>query len=268
MTLQRLFSRSHLLEGLMQVQSSIPKYIHLADVDSTNNYVANLVRTGNIESGTVVSADFQQDGRGQRATKWQSLMAQNALFSIYLKWEKFEAAHQFQISMLTALAIAETLEKFGLHKIEIKWPNDIQSDNQKIAGILIENELNGNMINSSILGIGLNVNQIQFDSELKATSMKLETGQFFVVQFVIQAVALKLLEKLKVFQGENDVHHEIKKQYLSKLKGYQKEANIYNNLNKESYRIKVLDVSKTGQLLASNEHNQLESFDIKDIVWK
>jgi len=251
----------------MQVQSTIPKYIHLADVDSTNNYVANMVRKGNIESGTVVSADFQQDGRGQRATKWQSMLAQNALFSVYLKWDKFTAADQFQISMLTALVIAETLEQFGLQKIEIKWPNDIHADNQKIAGILIENELNGNMINSSILGIGLNVNQIQFDAQLKATSMKLETGQFFVVQFVIQAIASKLMHKLNELQSENNIYPTIKKDYLNKLKGYQKQAMIFNNLSKKSYRIKVLDVSKTGQLLASNEQNQLESFDIKDIVW-
>ena len=251
----------------MQVQSTIPKYIHLADVDSTNNYVANMVRKGNIESGTVVSADFQQDGRGQRATKWQSMLAQNALFSVYLKWDKFTAADQFQISMLTALVIAETLEQFGLQKIEIKWPNDIHADNQKIAGILIENELNGNMINSSILGIGLNVNQIQFDAQLKATSMKLETGQFFVVQFVIQAIASKLMHKLNELQSENNIYPTIKKDYLNKLKGHQKQAMIFNNLSKKSYRIKVLDVSKTGQLLASNEQNQLESFDIKDIVW-
>jgi BirA family biotin operon repressor/biotin-[acetyl-CoA-carboxylase] ligase len=251
----------------MQVQSTIPKYIHLADVDSTNNYVANMVRKGNIESGTVVSADFQQDGRGQRATKWQSMLAQNALFSVYLKWDKFTAADQFQISMLTALVIAETLEQFGLQKIEIKWPNDIHADNQKIAGILIENELNCNMINSSILGIGLNVNQIQFDAQLKATSMKLETGQFFVVQFVIQAIASKLMHKLNELQSENNIYPTIKKDYLNKLKGHQKQAMIFNNLSKKSYRIKVLDVSKTGQLLASNEQNQLESFDIKDIVW-
>ncbi len=251
----------------MQVQSYIPKFIHLADVDSTNNYVANLVRKGNIESGTVVSADFQQDGRGQRATKWQSMIAQNALFSIFLKWEKFQATDQFQISMLTALVIAETLERFGLQKIEIKWPNDIYADNQKIAGILIENELNGNMINSSILGIGLNVNQIQFDAELKATSMKLETGQFFVVPFVIQAIASKMTHKLNEFQSENNIYYTIKKEYLNKLKGYQKQVMIFNNLTKESYRIKVVDVSKTGQLLTSNEQNQLERFDIKDIVW-
>jgi BirA family biotin operon repressor/biotin-[acetyl-CoA-carboxylase] ligase len=169
--------------------------------------------------------------------------------------------------MLTALVIAETLEQFGLQKIEIKWPNDIHADNQKIAGILIENELNGNMINSSILGIGLNVNQIQFDAQLKATSMKLETGQFFVVQFVIQAIASKLMHKLNELQSENNIYPTIKKDYLNKLKGYQKQAMIFNNLSKKSYRIKVLDVSKTGQLLASNEQNQLESFDIKDIVW-
>jgi len=211
--------------------------------------------------------DFQQDGRGQRATKWQSMIAQNALFSIFLKWEKFQATDQFQISMLTALVIAETLERFGLQKIEIKWPNDIYADNQKIAGILIENELNGNMINSSILGIGLNVNQIQFDAELKATSMKLETGQFFVVPFVIQAIASKMTHKLNEFQSENNIYYTIKKEYLNKLKGYQKQVMIFNNLTKESYRIKVVDVSKTGQLLTSNEQNQLERFDIKDIVW-
>jgi BirA family biotin operon repressor/biotin-[acetyl-CoA-carboxylase] ligase len=252
----------------MNVQTNTLKFIHLSDVDSTNNYIANLAKEGRLDSVTVVSADFQHDGRGQRATKWQSLMAQNALFSIYLKWENFEAADQFQISMLTAIALAETLEQFGLQNIEIKWPNDIHADNQKIAGILIENELNGSMINSSIIGIGLNVNQIQFETGISATSMRLETGQFFVVQFVIQALVMRLIEKLKFYQGEKNVHHEIKNEYLKKLKGYQKKVSIFNNLSKETYNIRVLDVSKTGQLLTSNEQNQLESFDIKDIVWR
>jgi BirA family transcriptional regulator, biotin operon repressor / biotin---[acetyl-CoA-carboxylase] ligase len=251
----------------MQAKHNIPNFIHFSDLDSTNNYVANLVRQGKIESGTVVSADFQHDGRGQRATKWQSLVGQNALFSIFIKWGKFHAADQFQISMLTALSLAETLEQFGLQKVKIKWPNDIYIDGHKIAGILIENDLNGQQLSSSILGIGLNVNQVNFNAELRATSMKLETGQSFDIQNIIQKITYQVFQKINELSQEENHYLKLKNNYLNKLLGFENHQRVFHVKSQKDTVIKILDISKSGQLLASNEQNQLEQFDIKDIVW-
>jgi BirA family transcriptional regulator, biotin operon repressor / biotin---[acetyl-CoA-carboxylase] ligase len=262
------FASSLAQEFQMHVQLNIPKFIHLQDVDSTNNYIANLVRNGHIDSGTVVSADFQHDGRGQRATKWQSLIAQNALFSVYLKWKHFELSNQFQISMITALAIARTLEQLGLQKVKIKWPNDIYVADKKISGILIENDMSGQLITSSIVGIGLNVNQIEFDPSIRATSIKLESGQMQSVTQIIQQITKNLLKTLENFTHDEIDFHALKTAYLQKLLGFDQKVWVIDTNTKREFKIKILDIAKTGHLLASDECNELKRFDIKDIVWK
>lgn len=262
-----LIFATSLASTIMRVQNSTLNFIHINELDSTNNYVANVVRRGEIHSGTVVSADFQREGRGHRATKWQSLVAQNALFSIYLRWEDFKAREQFQLSMLAALSIVETLKGFGIQKVQIKWPNDVYVDGKKIGGILIENDLNGQQIGSSIIGIGLNVNQVQFDTHISATSLKLESGQAFDVQTVLKKISNTLLAKLEQTADMASIFYELKKQYLTNLLGFQEYVRVLNQLTQEEISIKPIDISQSGQLLAVNEHSQLLSFDIKDIVW-
>ena len=262
------FASSLAQECKMHVQINTPKFIHLSDVDSTNNYIANMVRNGHIDSVTVVSADFQHDGRGQRATKWQSLIAQNALFSVYLQWKQFDSSNQFQISMITALAIAQTLEQLGLQKVKIKWPNDIYVADKKIAGILIENDMTGPIISSSILGIGLNVNQIQFDSNIRATSIKLESGQMQNVAHIIQLVTKNLIQTLEKFAQDEIDFHTLKTAYLQKLLGFEQKVWVIDTNTNREFKIKILDIAKTGHLLASDELNELKRFDIKDIAWK
>lgn len=267
MQVQLLFSRLNSLKPFMQIQHSTTKFLHLNDVDSTNNYVANLVRSGTIDSGTVVSADFQHDGRGQRATKWQSLKNQNALFSVFYRWNQFPATQQFQLSMLTALALVKTLEQLGLQKVEIKWPNDIYVDQHKIAGILIENDLNGNQISASTIGIGLNVNQVDFDTGIRATSLKLETGQPMDIQGVITKCVENLLFMLETVKQSDNPFHALKKEYLSKLLGFNKYVKVFEIKSQKTTKIKILDITQMGLLLASDEANQLLCFDIKDISW-
>lgn len=262
-----LIFATSLASTIMRVQNSTPNFIHINELDSTNNYVANVVRHGEIHSGTVVSADFQREGRGQRATKWQSLIAQNALFSIFLRWERLDAIDQFQLSMLTALAIVEVLEESGIQNVKIKWPNDIFVENRKIGGILIENDLNGQHISSSIIGIGLNINQVHFESNIQATSIKLETGQPFDIQSVIKKVTFQILANLKAIAEINNPFHSLKKGYLKKLMALQESVKVFDTTQQEEMTIKPIDISQSGQLLAIDNHSKLHSFDIKDIVW-
>lgn len=169
--------------------------------------------------------------------------------------------------MLAALSIVETLKGFGIQKVQIKWPNDVYVDGKKIGGILIENDLNGQQIGSSIIGIGLNVNQVQFDTHISATSLKLESGQAFDVQTVLKKISNTLLAKLEQTADMASIFYELKKQYLTNLLGFQEYVRVLNQLTQEEISIKPIDISQSGQLLAVNEHSQLLSFDIKDIVW-
>lgn len=139
--------------------------IRLNEIESTNLYMKNLVRKQRPEEGSVVVADYQTGGRGQMGNSWFSSKGDNLLFSLVIYPKNVLANEQFIISRIASLAIKHTLEQFT-DDIRIKWPNDLYWQDKKIAGMLIENDLRGNQIDNSIIGIGINLNQQIFPSEL------------------------------------------------------------------------------------------------------
>lgn len=150
------------------------KIISLSVVDSTNNYIAKLQLSDEIDHGTVILAENQSEGRGQRGTEWQSEPGKNLIFSFLLNEVNLSVMEQFRLNQLTSLALVRALGKKGVDA-QIKWPNDIFVGDKKISGMLIENSISGTGLKDSIIGIGLNVNQEEFEG-FKATSVKNETG--------------------------------------------------------------------------------------------
>jgi len=242
--------------------NSKPVFIHLEVVDSTNNYVANLVRTEPSLETTIVSSDFQTDGRGQRTTKWQSLKAQNALFSMYLKWIELPVADQFSISMQVAISIIKVISRELGEKVTIKWPNDIYLRNAKLGGILIESEIRGSLVNSSILGIGINVNQTVFDSP-NATSLKLESGRTHDRGEIIEMISNQIIQDFKQIQK----FEKIKEEYIEHLWGLDEVRTFLIVATQEHAEMKILDVSREGKLILKDETNRLQTFDIKELTW-
>lgn len=153
------------------------KIIHLSTVDSTNNYVANLVKQDEIVHGTVIMADEQFAGKGQRGAKWLVKPGENLTFSFFLDNVNLSVTHQFYLTQLVSVSLIHFLQKIGV-QAKIKWPNDVYVDTLKIAGILIENQVKNGIVHSSIVGIGLNVNQCEF-GELNATSLSMVSGKTF-----------------------------------------------------------------------------------------
>ncbi len=144
-------------------------------IDSTNLQAHR--ELPHAEEGTVWVADFQTAGRGQRGNSWESSKGENLLFTILLRPDFVPVADQFSISQITALAIVKYLESKGLQP-KIKWPNDIYINDKKICGILIEHTLSGANLSASILGIGININQMVFESDApNPTSLLLELQQ-------------------------------------------------------------------------------------------
>ena len=150
----------------------------LKSVDSTNEAARRHI--SDIDNLSVLSALEQTEGRGQRGNSWSSNVGENLLFSIVLKFSPedssqtfLEARDQFVLNEIAALSVVNFLRS---HEIiaQIKWPNDIYVGSRKICGILIENSLRGNRLSSSIIGIGLNINQRNFNVNLpNPTSMVL-----------------------------------------------------------------------------------------------
>ena len=145
--------------------------IWLESVDSTNEEAKRHI--SDIDNLSVLSALEQTAGRGQRGNKWTSNTGENLMFSIVLKDPKISARDQFVLNEIASLAVVDFLSMHGI-SARIKWPNDIYVGLKKICGILIENSLQGSAISSSIIGIGLNINQRNFNVNLpNPTSMVL-----------------------------------------------------------------------------------------------
>ena len=145
-------------------------YIFLEQCTSTNSYLLDELSNKNIAEGSLLLTNYQKKGRGQMGNTWFSEPNVNLTFSLVLMPKWIKPAEQFQITKLISMSLIQVLNENVKKGFEIKWPNDIYFENKKVAGILIENSLNQNSVLSSVIGIGLNVNQREFDFE-KASSL-------------------------------------------------------------------------------------------------
>lgn len=188
--------------------------IKLNEIDSTNNFLKNWISNNAPIEGAVILAEQQTAGRGQAGTSWQSIANQNITMSLLYLPKMVMAKDQFVISAMIALSIYEVLnELLPNHLVEIKWPNDIMVDHQKICGVLIENTIQGAYIQNCIIGIGLNVLQDDFENLPSATSMHMKGFQGDV-NTVLKKL-LEIIEKNYLFlkTGKNkeifDRYHEV-----------------------------------------------------------
>lgn len=160
----------------MEKLSNERRIIRLEETDSTNRYLKQLVREERPEEGSLVIADYQTEGRGQMGNSWYSGRGDNLLFSLLIYPRQLPPNESFILSRVTSLALKNLLDSFT-DDIRIKWPNDIYWKDKKIAGILIENDIQGKEIDNTVIGIGLNVNQQIFPVDLaNPVSLRQITG--------------------------------------------------------------------------------------------
>lgn len=235
------------------------KFIHLDDVESTNNYAAKLLNEKNIKSGTVILADYQSVGKGQRGASWQSEWGKNLLYSLYIEHDNLSYDNQRDLNFAVALAVKETIDDF-VNQVKIKWPNDIYVKDRKIAGILIENQLNGSNIKSSIIGVGLNLNQVEFQN-LNATSLLLETG----VETNLIDVASKLTIALTTECGMIGFNHlDLERRYLSALYRLNESGLFRDDSGQFDGIIRGIDME--GKLIVERASGT-RSYDLKEIAF-
>lgn len=188
--------------------------IWLESVDSTNTEAQR--RISDIDNLSVLSALSQSRGRGQRGNTWSSAPGENLTFSIVLKFGDrchLRACDHFVLCEIAALSVVDFLAAHNIRS-EIKWPNDIYVDDKKICGMLIENSLKGDGVSHSIIGIGLNINQRNFDVNLpNPTSMSLITGQRQDIREALEELA--------------DIFSSYYKRYCQKTSGYTRLRTLY-----------------------------------------
>lgn len=216
--------------------------IVLQSVDSTNNYAASLIKLSEVVEGTVVLTYHQTNGRGQRGNSWSSNPGQNLLFSIVLRPHFLNPADQFGLNRMVSLALVDYLKQQGV-SADIKWPNDILVNEQKIAGVLIENIIRGNHLEYTIVGIGLNVNQQIFASEWKATSMSLETG----IQRDLLVELRSLISSIEKAYAHLQFNPEkLSTAYLDNLYGFQQP--LYYRDGDSIYKASIEKIGDQGEL--------------------
>lgn len=239
------------------------KIIKLNAIDSTNNYLKQLAREMDTEDLTVVLTHHQISGRGQRGSGWHSTSGESLTFSIFKRFGALGADQQFLISAAVSLAILEVIRDFKLPEIAIKWPNDILSAKKKIGGVLIENVLDKAFVKYTVIGIGLNVNNIEFPNLPQASSMRLQNkGEAFELEEVLQKLLLKISERLSNIS--NNSLTEIKETYENNL-FRRNEISVFENPQGERFNGIIKGVSNRGELLVETENDSLQKFQLKDV---
>lgn len=236
--------------------------IKLSAIDSTNSYLKNLLTENNLEDLTVVVAEKQLKGRGQMGTTWVAEDGKNLTFSVLKRFGGFVVRHQFRINMIISLAVYDVLKAVGVPDLKVKWPNDILSGSKKICGILIENILSGSSIQSSVIGIGLNVNQQNFGSLPNVSSLKLLLGTSFNLEELLQLLIQQLEKRFKTY---NDKTFAILQEEYETHLFRRKKPSTFENPEGELFMGFIKGVSPEGKLEVILEDQVVATYGLKEI---
>ena len=236
-------------------------YLHLAETDSTNAYLQRKQAETDIRNW-VVSADEQTAGKGMGSNGWESEKGKNLTFSMALDMSFQPAERQFLLSEAVPLGIVEVLDTIlPAEKLSIKWPNDIIFDRQKLAGILINSTIKANMMDISIIGIGLNVNQMQFQNwPTRPISLQQITGKAYDLQSLMEQIVEHILIKVQQLKSSPAA---IEQAYLKRLFRYRTWADY--EVGGKVLRLLMTGIDEFGHLQLIDEQQNAHCYEIKQI---
>lgn len=239
------------------------KIIKLDTVVSTNSFLKDLSVSAALENFTVVVTQKQTKGRGQQKNKWLSEPHKNLTFSVFTSLKDVKIIHKKYLNFAISLAIYRVLFDKNIPKISIKWPNDLMVANKKICGILIENTFFGDQIKSTIVGIGLNVNQEKFPNSLRnVTSLKLATLKETDLNLLLHEILAELKTNIKLLESKD--FHLLDKQYLNVL--YKKNIPTMFKTSKDEIFMGIISgISDQGNLQIQLEDDSVKEFGIKEV---
>lgn len=234
--------------------------IYLPSCDSTNLYAAQLMSKEKVPEGSIIITQNQTSGKGQRGNRWESSPGANLTFSVVLYPEFLYPGEQFYLNIVFSLALLDTLKSISLEESKVKWPNDIYYDDLKLGGILIENALKNRVIASSIVGIGLNVNQ-DFFNVRKAASLRMVTGR----NYELNSILNNLLEKIeaRLLQLKRGEQNKIKQEYRGSLYWLYERRTFKSD---RTFEGKIMDVEESGKLVV-DVNGSTRRFNTKEVVF-
>lgn len=163
------------VSGVLGPSAFVRNVFAFDSVDSTNAYAKTLIGQGKTDSALIV-AEKQTQGRGRLGRQWHSERWKNLTFSLIVKPE-VPAGSIGVLTLCVAESLASAVQTHLQISLKTKWPNDLLIDGKKVCGILMESVMMGEKVSPLVIGIGLNVNQRNFPSDLDATSLSLSTGK-------------------------------------------------------------------------------------------
>lgn len=234
--------------------------ICLEELPSTNSYLKELNRERTLKEGTVVRAVAQRAGRGQAGNHWEAEAGKNLTFSLLLYPPSLPVRRQFLLSQCLSLALIDFLRE-ELEDVSIKWPNDIYCADKKICGVLIENEIEGNNIMSSVMGIGLNVNQTRFVSDApNPVSMKQLTGKDYDPDHLLRKLLLHIAGSYRIMQTSPDAIHARYHQHLYHGEGF---FPFWDKQGK--FIARIVEVKPEGYLVLETEKAEVREYLFKEV---
>jgi len=237
------------------------KLIYCENTLSTNTFASGLLKNDPVTEGTIIHTNFQLAGRGQKGNRWESEEGKNLLFSIVLFPTIVSPQDQFIISMFISLGICDFLKIF-ITGCKIKWPNDIYAGDDKIAGILIENSITGESISNSIVGIGININQVKFPEDIpNPVSLKMLSGKDHDLDYCLKQIAICLDKRYKQLLAGNRT--EIRTAYISSLFRLNEWCNFITGSG--PLYGKINSVARSGCLQIEDEWKNIHEFQFKEV---
>lgn len=239
------------------------KIIKLDAIDSTNSYLKELIKSEPVENFTIVCASMQYEGKGQMGTQWHSEPNKNLLCSVYCSLDTLLVSNQKYLNYAVSISIYKALDSVKVPNLKIKWPNDILSSSNKLAGILIENVIQDKRIKSSIIGIGINVNQASFLSEIQhVTSVFNEINTEISIDTMLNLVVIELKKTFSLL--ESSKFEKLEKMYYSLLFKYMMPT-MFRDKDKTLFLGMIKGVATNGKLQIQVEDESIKEFGIKEV---
>lgn len=246
------------------------RLIQVDTTESTNTYAKQMPAPADIDDMTpsVVITDNQTEGRGQRGNTWQSEPGKNLTFSLVVYPVWLAAAHQFELSMLVSIGLVNALRKWVDNPawLKIKWPNDIYFGDRKVAGILIENIVGDGAIERSIVGIGLNVNQKEFERDIpNPISLWHVTGLEADRDKLLETVVDSILDMVDSYESDPEAD-ELTDIYNSLLWRNDDGFHLWQLPDGTDFEGRLVNVDTTGRLHLVTPGGEQRSFLFKEVM--
>ncbi len=237
---------------------------HFPITSSTNDDA----RDAKYHEGDVVWADFQTAGRGQRGHEWHSRKGENLTFSVVLEPSFVPIAEQFSVSEVVALSLVDMLAEYGI-EAKIKWTNDIYVGDRKLVGILIEHSLASTTLRRTIVGVGINVNQTEFDPSLpNPVSMAQLLGRELNAEEVLQCFLKHLQENYEALREMQNAKCKMQNLLHERYNGLLYRLNEWRTYalpSGEKFSAKILGTAPNGALRLEDTESKTKDYLFKEI---